>query len=387
MLAHVLLYRRPTRGLVAAMLAFSVFVAWEAVIAAAYGESHFLHAWRRSRVPLTEWVESKLLLAWPLATVLGAVTPYLGLLAFAALGASRRLLIAVGTATVLGYLLVAVVPQPYAAWLGGAGWRLHLDDAVFGAAGLLLLSVLAAVCWRLYHVRPRHQEVLFLLGWLLLEVAAYFALTPFPAARRVFGLLVVFTLLAGRLASRTCRTPQCQPWAGLVLLSGLLGFLFWMVDLCGASAQQRAAELVVERIKAREPAATIWFVGHWGFQFYAERAGARPVIPNVSRLRPGDWLLVPAESHVHQQRIVLDPACLRENDVIALADALPLRTVACYYGGHIPLERQEGPRVVVHAYVVRAAYVPAWRPSRGSRVPQPAAPARGCCIRCVVLSS
>ena len=36
-----------------------------------------------------------------------------------------------------------------------------------------------------------------------------------------------------------------------------------------------------------------WFVGHWGFQFYAERHGWHPVVPAETRFQPDDWLVLP----------------------------------------------------------------------------------------------
>ena len=41
--------------------------------------------------------------------------------------------------------------------------------------------------------------------WLGLEVVSYRPTTTYPAARRVLGIVVVMTVLNGRLASRTCR--------------------------------------------------------------------------------------------------------------------------------------------------------------------------------------
>lgn len=40
----------------------------------------------------------------------------------------------------------------------------------------------------------------------------------------------------------------------------------------------------------------LWFQGHWGFQFYLSRLGARPVDFANSRLKPGDLLAIPSNN-------------------------------------------------------------------------------------------
>src|SRR5262249_37123165 len=73
--------------------------------------------------------------------------------------------------------------------------------ACFGGALLLVVGIIAR-CLLRPGGREDRGETVFLLGWLALEVAAYFPLTPFPAVRRVLGIVVVLTLLVGRYAAR-----------------------------------------------------------------------------------------------------------------------------------------------------------------------------------------
>src|SRR5205807_7619730 len=93
------------------------------------------------------------------------------------------------------------------------------------------------------------------------------------------------------------------------------------------------------------------------FQFYAERAGMQPVVPDVSRLQPGDWLVVP-NARWNQQRIHIDPAAVEAERRVVIAETVPLRTVQCFYGGFAPLEHHAGPRIDVTIYRVLAAWVP-----------------------------
>src|SRR5262249_52040566 len=125
------------------------------------------------------------------------------------------------------------------------------------------------------------RPALFLVLWLLLEVGSYFILTPFPAARRLLGLLVVATLLVGRRVAHTCATGPGRRLVWGVTAGGVaLGLLFHGIDVRDAWVQRLAAEEAAARVR-RQVHGTIWYVGHWGFQFYAEWAGLVPVVPDV----------------------------------------------------------------------------------------------------------
>jgi hypothetical protein len=219
------------------------------------------------------------------------------------------------------------------------------------------------------------RETLFLALWLLLEVAAYFPLTPFPAVRRVLGPLVVLTLLAGRLAARTCRTPGRRRllWAtaaaGAALGLGFFGLDWWEARVQQVAAE-RAAAWAAEQGASSEGGEkpTIWFVGHWGFQYYAGAAGMRPlsVPPRTAREcpRPGDWLVRP-DDRVSRQDLDFDDPALEEVAWLRWDDDVPLETVVCFYSGRTPLRRRAGPRFVVRVYRVARPFTPRRTPPGG----------------------
>jgi hypothetical protein len=389
--------RRMRLGFVAAAIAVGVFILWEALVAWKYGESHFWHEFQEGdRDSLLERFQS---LTLPLVTLLGGVAPVVALLNLAALGRRCWLWVVAGW-LVVAYgavacfeadLTVAATPSsclvesPLARTMSCS-----LERLVFTATGGLVILTLAAVIWRLLRVergglwRPsnwrRHRHEWFLVLWLALEVAGAFLLTPFPAARRLMGMVVVATLVAGRLArltqsgvrgqrsgvreesdqaSRSSLTPDSRPliplvW-GIALASAVLGMAFWALDCREAQVRKNAAEGAAAWIRNQEPRATIWYVGHWGFQFYAERAGMKPVVPDDPRrpLQAGDWLVVP-DARLPRQNIQLDGAWTKPVAELAFADCVPLRTVQCYYGTSqgVPLEHHDGPRIAVTIYRV-----------------------------------
>jgi hypothetical protein len=319
---------------------------------------------------------------------------------------------------VLGYLLVA--------GFGSATIPLDLHERVFGPvpayeepvslerAVFTILGAGTAVSvlvagWKLLELRrdelrpgywATHREAWFLLLWLGLEVAGYFALTPFGAVRRILGVVVVGTLIAGSLAARTCRSPERRVVVRVVVLASVaLGLIFCEVDLRDAYAEKNLAEGSARKVheyqeqvrlrpeylglfacspgvpppaglpcgalalSAREP--KVWYVGHWGFQHYAERAGMVPVVPDWSELRAGDWLVVPDPPITRQMIDLRGP--LREHHLVpvgsplVIQDLLPLRTVMGYYGTStgVPLQHLDGPRAAATLYRVKRSFVAA----------------------------
>src|SRR5262249_42590502 len=135
------------------------------------------------------------------------------------------------------------------------------------------------------------RPAFFLAGWLAIEILSYFSLSPFPAARRTMAIVVIMTLLAGRLAARYASSRR-----GLVTLAAaisvVVGSAFAALDWWEAKVRQQAAYEALAKIRSYDSAPRIWYTGHWGFQFYAEECGMKPVIADADPLRTGDWLVL-----------------------------------------------------------------------------------------------
>jgi hypothetical protein len=387
-----------------------LFAVWELFVTLQHGQSHFLYhlheadAASSGSAQLAWWeaiwqrVDAKLWLGLPFFPIVGGLTPPVTLLGLVALGVRRWVILLVGVLLLVGYLVVAAVEAPFnITWLVGEHpstllGPVTLEQTVFSAYCLLFLGTLAVVLWRLwgrdsvveapgsfwqrYVWSAQLRADYFLLFWFGLELAGYFALTPFPAVRRVMGLVVVSTLLAGRLASRTCleKERNANVLLGAVAGAGIaLGLMFYVVDMHDAYAEKHAAEDAARFIRDQDPTGRIWYIGHWGFQHYAERAGMEAIVPSgvpqrlrklgirESRLHEGDWLVKPVpDTRPDQQRIRVDR--VRARFVVSLPTddpvPVPLRTVQCFYGGFCPLEHHEGPRFRVEIYRVTEEWVP-----------------------------
>jgi hypothetical protein len=374
-----LFFRRPTLPIFAGLLATGVFVGSEYWIAVQHGQSHFV---ANLPGPDPEYWQTKWAFFWLLAPIIGGLTPAVTLIGLRALG--FRHLLWIPRAIFVGLFVAVACLDTNAVWSWLGAWRdvspaqewmatfgHKTERWLFAPAGFLLAGVLTAVAGRLcFPWRPQRDPAeqphwpiglgsaasWFLVCWLLLELVAYVALTPFGAVRRVMGLVVVSTLCVGRLAARTCRTPAARiDLVATASFGVLLGFLFYKVDLDDANAHRAGAQGAAQWIREQDPQATIWYVGHWGFQYYAEHAGMKPVTPGDTVLSEGDWLVVP-EARLNQQSLVIDADCTKPCQVVEAPQGLPLRTVQTFYGGYHSIEHHSGPRLSVTVYRVTASH-------------------------------
>lgn len=367
-------YRRILLGLLAMSVAGTLFAFWEWYLYRSYGHSHFLFHLRYGGS-----FKGREHFILPMVTILGGLAPVVMLLGWAGLTWPSRAtgrrgwiiagacgLVGVGIIAALFGLLAALPPLVFTYDSTGNQPRLTLNNSIFGSLGILFITTLLLVefrLWQLGRFRFRSADW-FLFLWLGGELVAAVMLSPFMAVRRVLGVLVVATLLTGRLVARTCRTTPARTlvWT-FALLNVALGMLFYAVDFREAQTDKEAAETAVRWIRAQDapPDATVWYAGHWGFQFYSERAAMQPVVPGKSQLRRGDWLVVP-DWHIHQQQFGVSPDWAKVVAVHEHRDPFPLATVWCYYSGSTALEHWDGPRLVVTIYRVVRDHLPVYEP-------------------------
>lgn len=346
---HAVLWRRPRAGLLAVGTALAVAAGWELAMTLRYGEGMLVSTWNlpQTFVPRAELPAALI----PLA---GATLPGIGLLGLGVAGLGARGVRLLALAVLAGLVALLWLPWHAPLWLGtgllvwagvaGAAWRVQRGEAT----GSLLRWIDA------------RRVPLFFILWIAGELVQYVLVSPFPAVRRMLALCVAATLLVGHAASRS-RWRDRLPLASLVALQVLLGIVVQGVDVLEARAGRAGAREAALRIQAQDPGARIWFVGHWGFQFYAEEAGMRPLIPDYTEVRRGDWLVTP--TRVDRQAVRLDPEAYEERGRIVVRDGLPLATLKFgFYIGSRPLQHQRGPRMLARLFRAERDNVPetAW---------------------------
>lgn len=360
-----LVYWRPVLGLVAGLVAALVFLGVEYAIFLRYDTSVFING-LQTRDQLLTGVFNKVQRTYGLVTILGGVAPAVLLLGRAALGAHRLAVVALGTALALSLGVMGVIWGGLRlTWIAPFDppedqiWKFTLGEVFFPPVGLALAWTVLVASWRLCRVErglaglAARRADWFLVLWLGLEVVGYFAIAPVPCVRRVLGVVVVTTVILGRLASRTCRTPE-RRWLihGIAAFGVLHGLFYQVIDHCDARALETAPRAAAEFIREYQPDATIWFTGFWGFKFHAERLGMKPVYPGTTILAAKDWLVVPSPD-IERQTVDLSNAPVRRIiELTADLDPVPYKVVPFYYLGYYPLHGHTGPRLSVTVYRV-----------------------------------
>lgn len=366
---YALTHRRVGLGVVTVVVAVAGFASWEGLLDAKYGQSHFLFHARgqqptagNAEGPLAALLREKALLGRPLVGYLGCLGIGITLAAGAALGLSRRVVMACAGAWALGFALIALLPGHLTERAVEPFWSLFgflMLGGLAASAGLLLVRRRKGLAVR------RNADAIFLVGWVLLEVAGYFALTPFGAARRVIGLVVIGAVLVARVESRTRRVRAERRLPRWVLGFGIsAGVAVAGIDTLDAFPEKVCAERAAMVAADRSPTATVWFAGHWGFQFYCERVGMKPVVPGRSVLAPGDVLVLPVypdehgfyRPHIGTVRIAPPPWAVEPIAEVVADDALSATTLPSLYGGGVPMTGRDHPRLRVVVSRVKATW-------------------------------
>lgn len=221
----------------------------------------------------------------------------------------------------------------------------------------------------------------FLVVWLLVELAGYFVLSPFPAVRRTMGLVVVASLIVARSMAGSARTTVTRRLAAATATASIVwGTLFAVIDHWDAAAQRHAARMAMAHIRSIDSISKVWFTGYWGFQFYAEQAGMKQLVPadrlrfdqtlrdwepvsgiamlEPSRVPKGDWIVIPLG--VPAPQFSEPPGSVVEVHEVNVETRIPW-TLHYFYVGSPPLARFEGPRAKVKIFRALRDFTPVVR--------------------------
>ena len=169
---------------------------------------------------------------------------------------------------------------------------LKFQFAIYVLSGLHIVLLSITELWR-----NRDAFAWLLIFWIMgtFIFASFFNWTI--NARSIYPMLpAVAVLVTRKLGSGTIST-----WAAnknrmlLPLIPALIITISvgW-ADASLADCQRKAADVIHE--KFRKDVDTIWFQGHWGFQYYMERFGAKPIDFKKSRIAYNDIVVIPSNN-------------------------------------------------------------------------------------------
>lgn len=203
----------------------------------------------------------------------------------------RGLVIGAGVALLVGILpcFVALLPsQPLRQDGGIQGWFL-LQWVVFAMAGLSIFALCAADVWN-----RRDAVSVLLLCWVggtfLFATVANWNIN----ARAVFPMApAVGLLIARRTEGRLAGKPGAVPWRFFVPLvpAACLAVCVAWADYTWANTVRDTAYHI--RTIQQERLTGLWYAGHWGFQYYMEKIGAKAINCIKPQMIPGDLMAFP----------------------------------------------------------------------------------------------
>jgi Dolichyl-phosphate-mannose-protein mannosyltransferase len=195
---------------------------------------------------------------------------------------------------------------------------------LFIAAGFSVMALAAADTWK-----RKDADSLLLMLWIF----GTFFFTGFVNwtinARSVLPLIPAAGILLARRVD-ALPTPSIR-WRAAMLamplaLAGAVSLWLTWADTKLADSARTAATLIEQ--KTRDQPGTVWFTGHWGFQYYMESFGARAVAVNDPPQRPGDYLAVVESNRLFEIR----PEFVTSREVIEIPMRLGITTAQSQLG-------------------------------------------------------
>jgi 4-amino-4-deoxy-L-arabinose transferase-like glycosyltransferase len=207
---------------------------------------------------------------------------------------SKRTLICGTALTILFILALSSVEKIGVASThdeNGIRWTFLVQAGLMAAGGVSILALTGADFWRF-----RNAESLLLLLW----VYGTFIFAGFinwtVNARSILPMAPAIGILLMRRVDRHGTRPaqRVRMWRAAWPLApaAAVALLVCLADYIWANTARFAA-VEINR-KFRSSHRTLWFQGHWGFQYYMEAAGAKAFDFENPKIAQGDIVLLPS---------------------------------------------------------------------------------------------
>jgi 4-amino-4-deoxy-L-arabinose transferase-like glycosyltransferase len=189
--------------------------------------------------------------------------------------------------------LVVVIPHvpAFSAVVGeeqGSNWWV-IGQASIWIGSVVMLSCVAGACLLRDRSPASWMLVLWFFGVLIFAVFLNWTVN----GRSLLPLLPAAGILLVRALDALSGPPSKHgPVLALPLLPAVVISIF-LLDADTKVARSDRENALKLHAKYAAPGRVVWFEGHWGFQYYLEQLGARPLDLARPEIAPGDVLLVP----------------------------------------------------------------------------------------------
>ena len=171
-----------------------------------------------------------------------------------------------------------------------SNFGISIQQAVFITAASVLLTVAAAD-----FIGNRDAKSLLLMLWVM-GTFMFACVVNWTVSERIILPMAPAAgiLISRRLALRTQQRNNLE-WAGfaLALIPALsLSLLVTLADYRWSSEIHKVVQRI--RLHSPPPGQSLWFQGHWGFQYYMEQIGGKTLDFAASEAHTGDLLVRPS---------------------------------------------------------------------------------------------
>jgi 4-amino-4-deoxy-L-arabinose transferase-like glycosyltransferase len=271
------------------LIPLALLFAYQTATQAAYGESLLFRAmdyasFSQNLFGFSKWNNGLIALAFTGGCVAWSVFLAPQLLRL------RTLAIVAGGAAIIffGIFFNAALWKNYGAIQGAAHTSAQCQMLLWAVGGLGVLMLAFADLWS-----RRDAGSILLSTW----VAGTFFFAAFcnwtVNARSILPLVPAAAILIVRRLEQT-RTARPTVLKLGVALGAVFALLVTWSDFSNADAGRQSAEQVAG--KYGHATGTLWFQGHWGFQYYLEQRGGTAVDFKHPGLKPGDIVVLPANN-------------------------------------------------------------------------------------------
>jgi len=171
----------------------------------------------------------------------------------------------------------------------GIRWSLVIQFTLLFIVGLNILAIAVLDLWE---KRDAISTMLFL--WVFGTFVFATFINWSINGRTILPMVPAACILVMRRMETREKLASIRRWflAGCALIPALtLATAVAWADYTLANAGRSAAAVIEQ--KYNDPTRQIWFQGHWGFQYYMERFGAKPIDFRHFTRVPGDVVVVP----------------------------------------------------------------------------------------------
>jgi 4-amino-4-deoxy-L-arabinose transferase-like glycosyltransferase len=182
----------------------------------------------------------------------------------------------------------------YGSYAGTSRWWPDVQLVFWAVGGLSVLALAVAAAWR-WRDAPSCLLALWIFGTFLFAGFVNWTVN----ARSILPMAPAVAILLARRLSRVASAERgVRRWAVPISLLTGAALALWVAraDFLLANAARESARQSYSKFGQRE--GTLWFEGHWGFQYYLERFGSDAKAVDIGHLQPrwGDFLVIPVNN-------------------------------------------------------------------------------------------